>query len=164
MAINQFQLLAGENILYRTIPNTKWYVVTWKIVSGIAIIALFTFILNALLADPTQNGLQSFLPGWFASLLTNYLYLVLVPLLGALWVCEGILTLFNAEFILTDKRIWVRGSPYVWNQSEVRLEDILSMTWRRDAIFIQLKSKRGLQVHMFAGGKSIVKAFQQLTK
>lgn len=164
MAFVQFQPLPGENILYRAIPNKKWYVTTWKSVSGIACIALFTFVLFALLGNPTQNTIASFLPGWLAGQLTKYLYLVLVPLIGALWVSEGIITVFNGEFILTDQRIWVRGSPYAWNQSDTRLEDILSMTWRRDAIFIRQKSKRGIQVHMFAEGKQIVKAYEQLTK
>lgn len=138
--------------------------VAWEIVSRIAGIAFFTVLLFSLLRNPTQNAGATFLPGWLASQLTKYLYLAVAPLLGILWVSEGIITIFNSEFILTDQRIWVRGSPYAWNQSETRLKDILSMVWRRDAIFIRQKTKRGIQVHMFAEGKQIVKAYEQLTK
>jgi alpha-glucosidase (family GH31 glycosyl hydrolase) len=78
-------------------------------------------------------------------------------------VAEDIASTYLGEFILTDQRVWVRGSPYAWNQSDTMLEDIASMTWRRDAIFMRTKSIRGLQVHMFPEGKQIVKTYAQLT-
>jgi hypothetical protein len=35
---------------------------------------------------------------------------------------------FIGEFILTNQRIWVRGSPYAWSQSATPLEEIASLT------------------------------------
>jgi len=163
MEFIQFQIHPGETILYRITPNNKWYIITWKIGSGIAGIALLAFILFSLLGDPTQSTASSFLPAWPASLLTKILYLGLVPLTGLAWMAEDIASTYLGEFILTDQRIWVRGSPYAWNQSDTMLEDIASMTWRRDAIFIRKKSIRGLQVHMFPEGKQIVKTYEQVT-
>ena len=42
------------------------------------------------------------------------------------------------------------------------LDDIASLTWRRDAIFMKQKSTRKIQVHMFSEGKLFVKAYEQL--
>lgn len=159
----QFQLQPGETILYRTTPDHKWYALAWKIAIGIAGVALLTFILYGLLGAPTQNAVLAFLPIWLASLLTKILYLLLVPLAGVAWVITDLASSYTGVFILTDRRIWVRGSPYAWDQSETALEDIASMTWRRDTIFIRRKATRGVQVHMFPEGKQIVKTYQQWT-
>ena len=159
----QFKILPGESILYRTTPNNKWYIIFWKIGSGCMGVALMAFILFSLLGDPTQSAAASFLPLLLASLLTKILYLGLVPLAGLAWVAEDIASTYLGEFILTDQSVWVRGSPYAWNQSDTMLEDIASMTWRRDAIFMRTKYIRGLQVHMFPEGKQIVKTYAQLT-
>jgi hypothetical protein len=163
MEFNQIQIHPGETILYRITSNNKWYIIIWKIGSGIAGIALLVFILFSLLGDPTQSAASSFLPAWLASLLTKILYLGLVPLTGLAWVAEDLASTYLGEFILTDQRIWVRGSPYAWSQSDTKLEDIASMIWRRDAIFIRKKSVRGLQVHVFSEGKQIVRTYEQLT-
>jgi hypothetical protein len=76
-------------------------------------------------------------------------------------VAEDLTCTFIGEFILTNQRIWVRGSPYAWSQSATPLEEIASLTWRRDAIFIKQKSTRKTQVHMISDGKLFVKAFEQ---
>jgi hypothetical protein len=161
MSIVLFQLQPGESILYRTTPSRKWYVIVWKIGIGITGIILFSFLIFALLADPTQGAIKSFLPAWAASLLVNFLYLVLVPLIATAWVANEVACIFIGEFILTDQRIWVRGSPYAWSQSSTPLDDISSLTWRRDAVFIKQKSTRKFQVHMFSEGKLFVKAYEQ---
>ena len=163
MQLIQFQIHPGETILLRITPNNQWYILTWKIGSGLAGIALLAFIVFSLLGDPTRVAALSFLPAWLASLLAKILYLGLVPLLGLTWVAEDVASTCLGEFILTDRRFWVRGSPYAWSQSDTMLEDIASMTWRRDAIFIRRKSARGLQVHMFPGGKKVVKTYEHLT-
>ena len=163
MSIVEFQSLPGESILYRTTPNRKWYVIAWKISSGVVGIAILTFILFALLAGPTESDFVSFLPAWAASLLAKFLYLGVVPLASAAWLAEDVACTFIGEFILTDQRIWVRGSPYAWNQSATPLEDIASLTWRRDAIFIKQKSTRKIQVHMVPDGKLFMKAYEQFT-
>jgi len=159
-----FKIHPGEAILYHITSNNKWYIIAWKIGSGIAGIALLAYIIYFLLGDPTQNAAASFLSAWLASALTKILYLGLVPLAGLAWMVEDIASTYLGEFILTDQRIWVRGSPYAWDQSDTPLEDIASVTWRRDAIFIRKKSRRGLQVHLFPEGKQVVKTFDQLTR
>ena len=163
MEIIQFQPRSGESILFRTVPNNTWYIIAWKIGSGIIGITLITFILFSMFGTPTEGAFSSFLPNLAASLLSKILYLGLVPLAGVAWVAEGIASTFTGEFILTDQRIWVRGSPYAWSQSDITLEDILTMTWRRDAVFIRQKSSRKIQVHMFPESKKFVKAYEQFT-
>lgn len=161
MSIVEFQPQPGESILYRTTPNRKWYVIAWKIGSSVVGITILTFIIFTLLEGPTEAAFISFLPAWAASLLIKSLYLGLFPLAAAAWVAEDVACTFISEFILTDQRIWVRGSPYAWSQSVTPLEDIASLTWRRDAIFIKQKSNRKIQVHMISDGKLFVKAFEQ---
>ncbi len=163
MPIIEFQPRPGENILYRATPNRKWYIIAWKIASGIVGVAILTFVVFAWLASPTEGAFISFLPDWAASLLTNCIYLGLVPLAATAWVVEDLACTFIGEIILTDQRIWARGSPYAWSQSATPLEDIASLTWRRDAVFIRQKSTRKIQVHMFLDGKSFVKAYEQFT-
>ncbi|MBE3038834.1 MAG: hypothetical protein IMZ62_08495 [Chloroflexi bacterium] len=160
MSIVEFQPQPGESILYRTTPNRKWYVIAWKIGSSVVGITILTFIIFTLLTGPTEGVFISFLPAWAASLLIKSLYLGLFPLAAAAWVAEDVACTFISEFILTDQRIWVRGSPYAWSQSVTPLEDIASMTWRRDAIFMKQKSTRKIQVHMFSDGKLFVKAYK----
>lgn len=161
MSIVKFQSQPGESILYRTTPNRKWYVIAWKIGSGVVGITILTFLIYALFSGPTEGAFISFLPAWAASLLTKFLYLGLFPLAAAAWVAEDLTCTFIGEFILTNQRIWVRGSPYAWSQSATPLEEIASLTWRRDAIFIKQKSTRKIQVHMISDGKLFVKAYEQ---
>ncbi len=161
MSIVEFQPQPGESILYRTTSNRKWYVIAWKIGSGVVGIPVLVSIIFSLLSGPTEGAFIYFLPAWAASLLTKSLYLGLFPLAAAAWIAEDVACIFIGEFILTDQRIWVRGSPYAWRQSGTPLEDIASLTWRRDAIFIKQKSTRRIQVHMFSDGKSFVKAYEQ---
>jgi hypothetical protein len=161
MPIEEFVSQPGETILFRTTPNTKWYVYVWKIISGIVGIIILTFIINSLLSGPTEIALISFLPPWAAHAVSTILYLGLFPLAALAWVVEDIAGTIIGEFILTDQRIWVRGSPYAWNRSDTHLDDIASLNWRRDAMFLQKKSTRRIQVHMFSEGKLFVKAYDQ---
>lgn len=73
MSIVKFQPQPGESILYRNIPNRKWYLIAWKIGSGIVGITILTFIIFSMLAGPTEAAFISFLPAWTASLLTKFL-------------------------------------------------------------------------------------------
>jgi hypothetical protein len=161
MPISKFQPLPGESILYHTTPNRKWYVIAWKIGSGVMGIIILTFIVFSIFAGSTQRAFSSFLPLWATSLLTNSLYLALFPLLMTAWVVEDVTGTFIGDLILTNQRIWVVGSPYAWNQKEIPLEDVASLTWRRDALFLKLKSSRKIQVHMFPDGKHLVQVYEQ---
>ena len=163
MEIAQFQPHSGESILFRTVPNNTWYIIAWKIGSGIIGITLITFILFSMFGTPTEGAFSSFLPNLAASLLSKIFYLGLVPVAGVAWVAEDIASTYTGEFILTNQRIWVRGSPYAWSQSDTSLENINTMTWRRDAVFIHQKSIRKIQVHMFPESKKFVRAYEQFT-
>jgi len=126
-------------------------------------ITILTFITFALFAGPTEGVFISFMPVWAATLLTKSICLGLFPLATTAWVAEDVACTFIGEFILTNQCIWVGGSPYAWSQSATPLEDIASLTWRRDAIFIRQKSTRKIQVHMFSDGKLFLKAYEQST-
>jgi hypothetical protein len=116
-----------------------------------------------LLAGPTEGAFISFLPAWAASLLTKVIVLGLIPLATAAWLAEDVACQLIGEYILTDQRIWLRSSPYVWSRCAIPLEDIDSLAWRRDAIFIRLRSTRKIQVLMISDGKLHVKAYEQFT-
>ncbi len=158
----EFQPVPGENIHYRADQPHEWYLVVWKIVAGLVGFSFLTFILFELLGTPAQHGLSTFLPGWFADFLTKFLFLGLVPAAAIAWIAEDVICMFNGKLILTDQRIWVRGSPYAWSQFETPLADITSVAWRRDAIFIRRKSTRKMHILIFGEGKYFVKTYNEL--
>ena len=162
--VHRIRNSSKQTILYHAMPNRKWYVSAWKIISGVVIVVILTLIVNSLLASLTDSALNSFLPAQFAGLLTKLLYLGIIPLGAASWVIEDIASTYFGEFILTDQRIWIRGSPYAWSQSDIPLEDISSLTWRRDAVFIRQKSTRKIQVLIFPEGKLFVQAYKNYRK
>jgi hypothetical protein len=164
MPIAKFLPQSGENILFRATPNRKWYIYVWKIIGGIVSIIILTAIIYSLLAGQTEKALNSFLNANVAHALINFLCLGLLPLIALTWVADDIASTAIGEFILTDQRIWVRGSPYSWSQVDTPLEDIASLTWRRDAIFLRQKSTHKVQVHMFSDGKLFVDAYEQFLK
>jgi hypothetical protein len=161
MPIAKFMPRPEEEILYRTTPNRKWYVYAWKIISGILGITVLIFIIYSLFAGPTERVVSSILPPGAARVLVNIFYLGLLPLAALAWVLEEAVSTYIGEFILSNQRIWVHGSPYYWSQTETPLSDIASLTWRRDAMFLKQKSARKIQVHMFSEGKQFVKAYEQ---
>jgi uncharacterized membrane protein len=160
MAYTEFEIHPNETIIYHAMPNRKWYVIAWKIISGVVIVIILTLIINSLLASFTDNALNSFLPAQFAELLTKILYLGVIPMGAASLILEDIACTYFGEFILTEQRIWIRGSPYAWSQSDIPLEDISSITWRRDAVFIRLKSTHKINVLTFPEGKLFVQAYK----
>lgn len=158
----QFQPIPGENIHYRAEQAHDWYLIAWKIVVGLVGFTFLTFILFELLGAPAQHSLAAFLPGWVAEILTKFMFLGLLPAAGLAWIAEDVTSMFNGELILTDQRIWVRGSPYAWSQFETPLADITSVAWRRDAVFIRQKSTRKMHILIFGEGKYFVKAYNEL--
>jgi hypothetical protein len=162
MAGVNFQPRSGESILVRIIPGRKWYVIAWKISSGVLGISLITLVFFTLFSAPTQGHLNSFLPAWAVDLLVKLIFLGVVPLGAIFWVVEDLVCTFIGQVILTDQRILIHGLPYAWSQEEISLDEISSMTWRRDAIFIKQNSTRRIQVLMISDGKLIVKAYDRL--
>src|SRR3990172_9283810 len=156
MKIVEFIPQSGENVLYRTTPYRKWYVIVWKIGSGFVGIAFLTAVLFTLLADSTEKTIISILPIFAGNLLTKIIYWGLLPLAGAAWVVEDVACTLIGEFILTNQRIWVRGSPHPWSYSSTPLENVDSIKSRRDAIFIRQKATKKIQVHMLTDGDLFV--------
>ncbi len=159
----EFELVIhpGENILYHATPVKKWYVITWKIMSDAAIAIIFSFIIHSLLSGITESALVSVLSAVFAGILSKVLFLGLIPLGITAWAVEDIACTLIGEFIFTNHRIWIHGSPHAWSQSDTPLEDISSISWHRDAIFVRQKSTRKIQVHMFPESKLFADAYKQ---
>jgi len=161
MSTSNFELQPGERLLYQTHPNRKWYALTWRLVVGVLEIGLVSFIVGALLLQPVDGLLVRFLPAGLAGGVADVLFYALVPLLMALWVAEDFATLITSEFVLTDRRVWMKGTPYSWNEEQVPIEEVSSMTSRRDAVFVRTKTERKLFVLMISDGKQFVKAYNQ---
>jgi hypothetical protein len=160
----KFQLNPDESLLYRSSHPPKWYTLVWRIGLGIievAILMLFSFTTFTFLA---KAFLESFLAPDVAEVLSRLIFQGIVPMLVAAWFSEDTARILTSEFILTDQRVWTRGYPYAWTKErETPINDIKSMSSRRDALFIHLKSTRKTQVHVLTDSKQIVKAFTQFT-
>lgn len=163
MTSSPFQLQAGETILYQTRPQRTWFLLGWKILTNLLGMALLIGLLYVFLFGPSAALLGKLLPVGTANLLAQILFLGLFPLLGLTWVIEETLSTLMGEFVLTDRRMWVKGSPYVWSRVDTPLDDIASVTYRREGIFVHQRSTRKVQVHMFPEGKLIVKAYEEFT-
>jgi branched-subunit amino acid ABC-type transport system permease component len=163
MRLPLFESQVGETIILQSRNNRKWYAVAWKIISGLLAIFLVTFIVYILLSEPLTRMLISRLTSLVASIIVKIFCLGFIPLFVSAWVIEDALRTFTGELVLTDQRFWVRGSPYAWSLGEIPLEDIASITYRRDAIFIRRKSNRQLQVHMFPHGKAVVQTYTEIS-
>jgi len=161
MTPTPFQLQAGEAILYQTRPHRTWFLLGWKILSNLLGMALLIGLLYILLSGPSAALLGKILPAGTANLLSQILFLGILPLLGLAWVIEDTISTCTSKFVLTDRRMWVKGSPYAWSQGETPLDDVASVTFRREGIFVHQKSTRKVQVHMFPEGKLIVKAYEE---
>jgi hypothetical protein len=159
MASSPFKLQTGETILYQTQPLRTWYALVWRILSNLLGTALLVLLLYVFLSGPTAALLGKALPANLATLVSQSLFLGGVPLLALAWVVEESFGAFRGMLVLTDRRMWVRGSPYAWSQGETPLEDIASLTYRREGIFVRRKSTRKIQVHMVPEGKLVVKAY-----
>jgi hypothetical protein len=155
-----FELQSGETVLYQTIGHRSWYAIGWKVIGGLITIVLLTVISWFIFSEPATGLLLNILPTAAVSVLTQILCLGLVPLLIAAWVTEDVARTIVGRYVLTDKRLWVRGSPYAWNSTETPLDDIDSLTFRRDAVFIRRKSDRKIIVHMLPDGKLLAKVYK----
>jgi len=155
-----FEISAGEKILYETIERRPWYSTAWKIAGDSIAVGMLTVISWLAFSVWIDGLLLNFLSPTLASILTKVLCLGLVPLLVTAWAAEDVARIFTGKFVLTDQRLWVRGSPYAWNATETPLNDIESLVFRRDALFIRLKSSRKLLVHMLPDGKLLAKVYK----
>jgi len=158
-----FEISAGEKILYETLERRPWYSTAWKIAGAFITIVMLTVISWFLFSVWINGLLQNLLSPTTASVLTKVLCLGLVPLLVTAWAAEDVARLFTGKFVMTDQRLWVRGSPYAWNVTETPLNEIESLVFRRDALFIRLKSSRKLLVHMLPDGKLLAKVYKEFT-
>ena len=157
---NPFQLNPDESILYRSRPSHQWYMVAWRIGLGLLEAILFIFLSFISFTNIGKALLGTFLPLSIADGLSRLVFQGIVPVLIVVWFAEDIARIFTSEFILTNQRIWTKGSPYAWDRGHtIPLAEIKSMSARRDAIFIRLTSFKKIQVHTFPNGRQIVEAY-----
>jgi hypothetical protein len=160
-----FQLDLGESILYHSGSSRKWYDFAWRIgaeVFEVAIFMLFSFIA---LTSLTAAILATFLSTNLADVLSRIIFQGVVPLMIIAWFVEDTARIFTTELILTNHRLWTRGSPFAWSPGrDTLLSDVRSMSSRHDALFIHLRSSKKTQVHILTDGKEIVQVFSLFTE
>jgi hypothetical protein len=153
-----------ESILYRSTSSRKWFDLAWRIgleLFEIVVLMLFSF---TALTSLSKGVLATFLPAGLADVLSRIIFQVLAALLLTAWFAEDTARMFTSELILTNQRVWTKGSPFAWTSArETLLNDIKGMSARRDALFIHLKSTKKTQVHVLTDSKQIAKAFEQFT-
>jgi hypothetical protein len=153
-----------ESILYQSKPSRKWYALAWRIGLGLFEVAVFIFFSYTSFTNLTSSLLATFLPENAAIIISRIIFQAIAPLLVVAWFAEDTARIFSSELILTDQRIWTKGSPYAWSQArEMPLSDVKSMSSRRDALFIHLRSTRKIQVFVLSDGKQIDNIFKQFT-
>jgi hypothetical protein len=161
---NPFQLNPDETILYSSNPSMKWYALAWRIGLELLEVAIFILFSFTALAGLAITILAKILPPSLAGGLSWLIFQGLVPLLLVGWFTEDTARIFTSKFILTDQRIWTKGTPYAWSKErEIPLSDIRFMSARRDALFIHLKSTRKTLVHAMSDSKNITKIFTQFS-
>jgi hypothetical protein len=164
MAVPLFQPNPDEEIFYHSQPSKKWYSYAWNIGVGVFEAVAFTLFSLTTFTALTRVLLATFLSAGWADVLSRVVFQGILPLLVTAWLVEETVRGLTSELILTNQRIWTRGSPYAWSPGqETPLSDIKSMTYRREALFIRLKSTRKTLVHLVPDGKLIAKAFNQIT-
>lgn len=161
---NPFQPNPEESILYRSRPSRKWYALVWRIGGGIFELFIFMLLSFTTFTGLTKGLLTTFLPAAPADVSSRIIFQVIVPILITAWFVEDTAKIFASELILTNQRIWTKGSPYAWtSERETPLTEIKSISFRRDTLFIHLKDTKKIQVHVFPDGKGIARAFAQFT-
>jgi hypothetical protein len=161
---NPIQLNPGESILYRSQPSHKWYTLAWRIGVGVFEVVVFMLFSFTAFTSLAKGLLVTFLPVALADALSRIIFQGVAPILVTAWFAEDTARIFTSELILTNQRVWIKGSPFAWTTGwETPLSDIRSMSSRRDALFIHLNSTKKTQVHVFPDGKQIVNAFRQFT-
>lgn len=164
MKLIEFVPMSGEKVIAELRPNRKWYIIVWRGFIGLVNITVITFLAYTFLATPLLNFFNGFLAESLSNILTSIIIFGLLPMVITAWVTDDLAKLFIGLFVLTDQRFWIRGSPSSWNHSEIAIEDISSMAYRRDAIFLRQKSNRKIHVHMVSDGQVIVEAYRNLIK
>jgi hypothetical protein len=160
----KFQPKLDETILFHSQPSRKWYTLVWRIGLGFFEVVVFLIFSFTFFTSITDKLLASFFPFIVADVMSRLIFQGIAPLLVLAWFAEDTARIFSSELILTDQRVWTRGSPYAWTpERETPLSEVKSMSSRRDALFIHLKSTKKVQIHVLPDGKQIVKAFSQFS-
>jgi hypothetical protein len=162
MKLPELETRSGETILCQLHPNRSWYALAWRIIGWLLLIALLTFFSYSYFYQPLAAFLSGLLTPKFALVCVQVLCLGVVPLFITAWAVEDVACMFTGNFILTDQRLYMRGLPFAWSRGEIPLEDIASMTSRKDAVFIRQKSVSRLRVLMVSDGKLLVNAFDKI--
>ncbi len=165
MMDHPFQLNPDESILIHSRPSQQWFRLVWRI--GIGILEVILFILLSFISFTSigKTILATFLTPNFSDVVSRVLFQGICPIVIIAWFAEDTARIFTSELILTNQRFWTKGSPNAWNAGkEIPLSDIQSISTRRYAVIIRLKSTKKIQVHMFPNGKQIVEAYAQFTQ
>jgi hypothetical protein len=146
--LSDFEIRPGETVLYRARTNRQWYRVVWKIISGLVIVLVANLVIFGIVSR------------WYEWLAIPILILTIMFSLG--YVIEDLVRFYTSDFALSDLRFWTRGHPYAWSPAqEILLDDIDSLVYRREAVFLRRKSNRKVLVYMVPDGKALAKAFKE---
>jgi hypothetical protein len=142
----------------------KWFVLAGRIGIGILELIIFIFISITAFTNLSKFLLANLIPIPLADGISRILFQGIAPILVAAWFVEDTFSIFTSELVLTDQRLWTKGTPYAWTPArDISLSDIKSMTLRRDAIFMRLTNSKKTQVLMTSDAKDFVKAFKRFT-
>lgn len=159
---NPFQLNPDEAILYRSQPSRTWYMLAGRIGLGIIEVLVFIFLSFVSFTGIAGSILATFLPPGLADGLSRVIFQGLAPILVVAWFAEDTVRIFTSELILTNQRLWIKGSPYAWTPGhDTPLSEIKSLSARREAVFMRLNDSRKVEVLVFPHGKQIVDAYTQ---
>jgi len=155
MGTTNLQLQGDEQIICQTYPPRAWYKVVGITVGMLFICIMF---LDVYIFAGTQalEFFGIFFPTGTAALLTQFLFLGIIPLiLLFIWV-NRIVQMFTTEAVLTNQRILIKGYPRFWSRQEVKLDDVTEVTGRQGWVIITSKSQKGVRRTAF---RSNVKEF-----
>lgn len=155
MSAANLQLQGDEQIICKTHPPRVWH-------NAVGITVVMLFICSVFLDVYIFVGTQAFeffsilFPREIADLLTQFLFLGVIPLiLLFIWV-NHIVQMFTTEAVLTNQRILIRGYPRFWSRQEIKLNDVAEVTGRQGWVIITSKSQKGITRMAF---RSNVKEF-----
>lgn len=162
MELPDFSPQKDECVVYQLLPDQTWYLLAWKAIADLFVAAVLTAVAFAIFFSPLSNLLSTILPAQSAEFISLLISMVVIPLLLLTWAVEDIFRAYVGKLVLSDQRLWVRGTPYAWSFREIPIEDISSMYFRHNAIFIRRKSTRKILVHMDSDGEELIQAYQNL--
>lgn len=164
MRENRFQLQPGEEVILQTQFGREWYHVAFNILVGLLYIALA--ILGGRwwvrLLDESL-GLREIEP-WWVFPLTQTFYLTMIPILVTAWRAESYFKLFAVEALLTDRRIFLKATPHLWDRTEISLADITLLSEEGFSSDVRFARHSGVSaVYQVPQRTVFIQAFDEIT-